>query len=375
MLMNVLKIFNTVILIVVVLCLCSCDHKHEHISTLGMPTRKYYANNLIARCIWDMEIINNKLYIGCGDYNGNSGPTPLLFYDLNEKTWNNEKWFDEEQIGRILNIDGKFVIPGFDPIGLPEFSSFYLKEQDKWKCFSVIANGEHTYDLIKFNDKWFCGIGAKRGSTSIISLDNNFINYTVPMIKDGKEINTNGGECIRTHNFYILNNTLFADFWFENISENKLISEIYKYENEKFVFHSTLIGKLNTALYCRNLPPIYCKAKLNNTIFITTGFLYYTKDLKKFTKINFDDYARTYDIYEFNGRFYFLTGVQNKNNYKIVIYSTISEKINDFKVEKTFNWPLHPTAFAVNKNNFYIAVGEWNAGNEDNGTILNIPRR
>ena len=69
---------------------------------LGIPTKKYYPSNNIARCVWDMKIFNNKLYIGCGDYNNNSGPTPVLYTSLDDiGNWHEEGVLPDEQIGRF----------------------------------------------------------------------------------------------------------------------------------------------------------------------------------------------------------------------------------------------------------------------------------
>ena len=51
---------------------------------LGIPTGEWYSYNLLARCVWDMTIYENKLYVGCGDYNHNTGGVPVMYCALDD---------------------------------------------------------------------------------------------------------------------------------------------------------------------------------------------------------------------------------------------------------------------------------------------------
>ncbi len=365
-----------VIIIFVTLCLCSCGGNTDTYKELGCPTKEYYPDNLIARCIWDMTIFDNKLYIGCGDYNNNSGPTPVLYCDMNDLgNWKEQTVLQDEQIGRFLLVDDKLTIPGFDPTGSPEVGTYFQLEDGVWQTKSGLLDGLHNFDIVRYDGKLFAGIGANRGSTPIISSENGNDFVRVPMNKNGESISTLGGDCIRTHNFYILNDNLYASFWYENTDENKLVSEIYRYGNGVFTFNSDLVGQLNTGSSCQNIPPQWADAVISDTLFLTTGYLYYTNDMKEFNKINLPEYAQTYDLYVYEDTLYILAASIDDDEYKITIYSTSSGKINILKKETTFNYSVHPTSFAVNKDNFFISLGKWwNDGAEQNGTIVQVNR-
>ena len=364
------------IVFLTMLCLCSCNSHTASVKDLGCPTKEYYQDNLIARCVWDMTIFDNKLYIGCGDYNNNSGPTPVLYCDLADLgSWKEQAVLQDEQIGRFLLIDDKLTIPGFDPIGSPELGTYYQLENGVWQTKSGLLDGLHNFDLIRYDGKLFAGIGAYLGSTPIIASENDKDFVRIPMIKNGEPIQTTEGECIRSHNFYVLNDNLYASFWYENLVENKLVSEIYRYENDAFVFHSGLVGKLNTAAFsCRNIPPKWAKAVINDTLFLTTGYLYYSDDMNDFDIVSFPKYARTYDLYLYENVIYFLTAAIEGKEYDIVIYSMEQGNINKFKKEYSFKSSLHPTSFAVNDSDFFVALGEWDIQNSENGTIFRIGR-
>ncbi len=364
------------IVFLTMLCLCSCNSRTSSYKDLGCPTKEYYQNNLIARCVWDMTIFDDKLYIGCGDYNNNSGPTPVLYCDLSDLgNWKEQAVLQDEQLGRFLLIDDKLTIPGFDPIGSPELGTYYQLENGVWQTKSGLLDGLHNFDLIRYDGKLFAGIGANRGSTPIIASDNGKDFVRIPMNKNGEPIQTSGGECIRSHNFFVLNDNLYASFWYENMDENKLVSEIYRYENGVFVFDNDLVGKLNTGLSCRNIPPKWAKAVINDTLFLTTGHLYYTNDMSELNLINLPEYAQTYDLYVYDNTLYILTASLDEDRYKITVYSTSTGKIDSLKKETTFNYSVHPTSFAVNDDSFFIALGKWwNDGAEQNGTIVQIKR-
>ena len=382
--MNILRIFVkylfVILLMLNIMLLSSCAENKRldvgnNLINIGIPTKAYYPSNNIARCIWDMTIFDNKLYIGCGDYNNNSGPTPVLYCDLADLgSWKEQAVLQDEQIGRFLLIDDKLTIPGFDPIGSPELGTYYQLENGVWQTKSGLLDGLHNFDLIRYDGKLFAGIGAYLGSTPIIASDNDKDFVRIPMIKNGEPIQTTEGECIRTHNFYVLNDNLYASFWYENLVENKLVSEIYRYENDAFVFHSDLIGKLNTGSSCRNLPPKWAKAVINDTLFLTTGHLYYTNDMSELNLINFPEYAQTYDLYLYENVIYILTAAIEGKEYDIVIYSMEQGNINKLKKEYSFKSSLHPTSFAVNDSDFFVALGEWNIQNSENGTIFRIGR-
>lgn len=346
------------------------------IEVIQVPLKDYYPTSPTARCIWDMEIFENKLYIGCGDYDNNSGPTPLLCCDLNTLgDWECERIFNEEQIGRFLLIDEKLIIPGFDPVGSSN-CAFYQCTNGMWETSSVLQEGLHCFDVIKFDGKLFAGVGAPKGSSSIVYSEDNISYKGIPIYKNGKEIHTNDEQYIRTYNFYHLNDVLFAEVCIGNLQENTFRSEVYKYQDESFVYYGDLTEKLSTGLLCKNLPPIRCKATLNNTVFLTTGFLYVTKDMQNFTQISFPKSALVYDIYEYEDKLYFLTATTTDQGYKVAVYSTTSENGNDFRKEISIDSLARPTAFVVDNKNIFIAIGEWDDGNTSlNGSILNIGRK
>lgn len=346
------------------------------IDVIEVPLKDYYPFSPTARCIWDMEIFENKLYIGCGDYDNNSGPTPLFYSDLSTLgDWECEQVFDEEQIGRFTTIGGKLTVPGFDPVGITD-CAVYQRDNDEWKTLLGVPEALHCFDVVEFDGKLFAGIGAPIGSSSIVCKEDDSYYISVPIYKEGTEIYENSEQHIRTYNFYCLNNVLFAEVRIGNLQENTFRSEVYKYQDECFIYYGDITEKLSAGLLCKNLPPIRCKATLNNTVFLTTGFLYVTKDMQNFTQISFPKSALVYDIYQYEDKLYFLTATVADSGYEVAVYSTTSDNPNDFRKEISVDALAQPTAFVINNKNIFIAIGEWEDRNTSlNGTIFSIRRK
>ena len=131
---------------------------------LGMPTLMQYPDNSYARCVWDIKVYDGKVYIGCGDYDKNSGPTTLWAYDLNTNTWKEQVTVDEEAIARFITIDDTLCIPGIDTHPTPEdqheheLGNFYRLEKGIWKKYRNIPHVVHNFDMTHFNGKLLAGL-------------------------------------------------------------------------------------------------------------------------------------------------------------------------------------------------------------------------
>ncbi|MBQ7089085.1 MAG: hypothetical protein IJN04_05540 [Clostridia bacterium] len=346
---------------------------------LGIPTADWYSYNLLARCVWDMTIYDGKLYVGCGDYVNNTGGVPVMYCSLDDLgNWQRESIVLDEQIGRFLVLDDKLTIPGWDPKGSPESGTYYQLEDGKWLVHSGLPDGLHNFDLVRYDGKLFAGIGAHRGETPIVVSENGTDFERVPMLRNGVPVDTNDGECIRTYNLWVLNDVLYADFYYENMTENKNFLEVYRYEDGKFIWCVGLGKKLNfNGIGSSNLPKPWADAVVDDTLFITTGRLYMTTNMVDFTEISFPNDRWIYDLYMYDGKMYLLTAsskVLNSDgamNYYITVYSAASANPYEFKEEFSFNDGLQPTSLAVSDDGYFISFGDWNSTtNEQNGQVM-----
>ena len=352
---------------------------------LGIPTGEWYSYNLLARCVWDMTIYDNKLYVGCGDYNHNTGGVPVMYCALDDLgNWQREAILLEEQIGRFVLLDDKLTVPGWDPKDSPDYCNYYQLENGKWQTYSGLPDGLHNFDLVRYDGKLFAGIGAHRGETPIVVSENGTDFERVPMLRNGVPVDTSAGELIRTYNFWVLNGTLYADFHYQNIAENINIVEVYRYEDGKFVWCVGLGRKLNmAAMGCQNLGKPWADAVVDDTLFLTTGWLYKTTDMMEYTQVSLPNYAVTYDIYTHNGVMYLLTASQEVVNtetgetvYHVTVYSAATANPDDFQVEYTVDSKVQPISLAVSDDGYFVSYGNWySQTDKQNGTVIYYPKK
>lgn len=345
---------------------------------LGIPTEEWYSYNMLARCVWDMTIYDNKLYVGCGDYTNNTGGVPVMYCALDDLgNWQQEAILLDEQLSRFFMLDGKLTIPGWDPKDTPEHVPYYQLENGKWQTYSVLPDGLHNFDLVRYDGKLFAGIGANKGQTPIVVSENGIDFERVPMLRNGVPVDTTEGEMIRTYNLWVVNDTLYADFYYDNAVENKRIQEVYRYENGTFVWCSGLGKKLNmVGIGSVNLSKPWADAVVDDTLFITVGRLYKTTDMVMFTEIPLPNNAWVYDIYTYNGTMYLLTAYQEGDGaYSVTVYSSATANPDDFQVEYTLDSEVQPISLAVSGDGYFVSFGDWNSMvNKQNGTVIYYPK-
>lgn len=123
-----------------------------------LPTNGY---SEYARNVWDMQVWNNRIYLGHGNSANigpatNAGPIPLWFYDPSSGTFATDSisgascgnnCIDEEQLDTFRIISGTMYIASHDPRGAG--GQFYRIEGNAWKEHSGLQNypGTHNYDM------------------------------------------------------------------------------------------------------------------------------------------------------------------------------------------------------------------------------------
>jgi len=106
-----------------------------------------------------LKIFDNKLYLGYGDATINTGPTDVIYYDLESKKFVKEFSVDDEGIYQYQVIDGKLVIPGVDATEEWDFGNLYVLEKSGWVKHRSITKGIHVFDAVSYKNKWYVGTG------------------------------------------------------------------------------------------------------------------------------------------------------------------------------------------------------------------------
>lgn len=353
---------------------CGCFAKLPASPTpteLGIPLAERYPQSPSSRLAWDMTVYDGKLYVGGGNYITNAGPVPVCAYDMQAGAWTTEGELPDEEINRFLVLDGQLAVPGTDPQGDWSFGNYYVKGKNGWETVRTIPGGVHTFDVTEFEDKLFAGIGVARGGTPIrCSADGGKTFEAVPMVKDGQPIDTTEGECIRTYDFFIVNDTLYATLWYENQVQDRLDFDVYRYENGTFVFLSTWVDKL--AQLPLNNTVIGGKGVFRDTLYFTTGYLFLTSDMQNIQRVQFPHEEVVWDVVATPDALYVLTGLEQEEGWRVSVWKNASGEESDFVEVLRFDYTVPAMSFAVadEGDTFFFGMGQKDADHTRNGMVL-----
>ncbi len=347
-------------------------------TSLGAPAAAHYPSNYLARCAWDMIIHDGRLYVGCGDYSKNPGDAPVLSCPMDDLgDWRVETVISDEQVGRFIDINGVLTIPGFDPVGAPKYGSYYECYDGEWVQQAILPFGLHNFDIAWFQGRMYAAVGADRGEYPIVYTEDGITYHTLPLYKNGQPVDTGNSEVVRSSNLYVLGDDLYADFWYQDEALSRSVFEMYHYnvEEDRFEYIADLKTSTHGGLYSPAYLPLWEKEAVDDKMFLTTGYLYYTTDFEQYTQVTIPNDAVVYDMVEYDGRLYLLTAYETNGKYQVTVYSTTAANPANLRTEASYTYALMPTAFAVDADHFFIGMGNWyDTGASGNGTILQMER-
>lgn len=348
-------------------------------TVLGAPASAFYNSaRLVSRCPWDMAIHDGRLYVGCGDYDKNTGPTPIISAPLSDPdNWRVDAWLPDEQVGRFIDYGGVLTVPGFDPQEQPQYGTYYELVDDEWLPVAVLPHGLHNFDLAWFEGQLFASIGAPGGCSPVVVTDDGVNFRDIPMYKNGELVVTEDNSVVRSMNLYILSGTLYADFWYQSGTQARSAFEMYRYNPDEDILEFVADMKQAThgGLYGAAGLPLWEKEALDDKMFLTTGYLYYTSDMEQYTQLTLPNNAVAYDMMAYDGRMYILAAYQSGSQYQITVYSTTAASPTKLRTEASFLYEQMPVSMVMDDDNFFIGTGYWYGnGASNNGFILQIQR-
>lgn len=157
------------------------------IENIGNPTRARWPDNNVlrySRNVWDMQTFNNRIYIGSGDMDANTGPIDILYYDPVSSTFKKDQTtgtnyqcgagcVDDEQIERFRLLNNQLYIPGYDAREDWQFGNFYRLEQNGWVKYRNIPEGLHVDDFDIFNNQLFVAMSHNATVDASILISSN----------------------------------------------------------------------------------------------------------------------------------------------------------------------------------------------------------
>lgn len=370
--------FVATLLLVTLLCslFIACNFSPYRYREIGIPHNNHFAIGSSANCAWDMIYYGEKLYIGGGDYNVNVGSMPIMTYNEVKDKWETVFTADDEEINRFLVIDGDLMVSGVDATEDWLLGNYYVLQDEGFVKYRNIPGGIHVFDMVKFGNQFFVGIGVKAGGYPVLCSGDGGTTFT-PVIfeKNGFPISTQSDKQIRTHDFFIHGGELYATLYIYNENRNDLQYELYRYDDGRFYYHLTLLGNVHRVDINRMI--LSGKASFNGYTYLTTGYLYCTDTMERFDRITLPAYKNAffYDLLIENNVLYCLAATKNAGenpDYTVTVLKNETGKPDDFSEVLSFTYDLPPLSFAKAGDTYYIGMGEKNGTHEKNGMILKL---
>ena len=292
-------------------------------------------------------------------------------YDKKENDWKITGVVPDEEISRFYIIGDTLIAPGIDPAEDWMYGNYYKFDGDKWIKMRRIYDGIHNFDMVEYDGRIFCGLGVKPGKFPIAcSYDNGEFFAPVEMYdEDGDLLDTSDYQTVRVYDLFAFNNNLYASFM--SYDEFDVMYDIYRYENETFVYDKPWSQEIQYVNYINNI--IGGKAEFNGNMFFTTGYLYATADMENFTLVNFPNNQIVYDISVYNDALYALCGEQKEDGkYVVSVWKNDSKKITNFHELFNFTYDIPPLSIACHDEGFYVGMGDCKSTHEKNGMILSV---
>lgn len=383
--------------VLVLSCFASCAGQQTEdvplvpvVQTLGHPVLDYYGEEETEACnIWELSVFDGRLYLGCGDYDKNTGPTPVYSYELESplpaddaRRFAEEGFLDTESATRFHTLSFGFAASSTDPCGGDwTRGSFNVRRQDGTWEVRTIPYAVHNFDLIEFDGALFCAVGVKEDTPAtpvMKSTDGGETWEELSFYKDGAEFvpASVGTEFCRGYDFFVLRDTLYVNLLLSG--SGKWEYAVYRLEAGAFVYHSTLKSCVGLENALPSQRPFLSSVTFEDTLYLTAGKLYTTENLQTFAHVPFGDFSAVWDLWTQGEELFVLTSVPNEDGtYKMTVYRAESCAPQEYSAHFSFDYPLCCRSMAYADGVFYFGTdASFSTLTEDNraalGTLLSV---
>jgi len=383
------KFISALLFVILVVSLCACNKTTSDtsksqgnickITDLGICSNENNALPANARVPWDLLVVDGKIFVGTGDFDSNTGPTSIWTYDDSTKKWISSALVDQEAIARFVNLNGKIIALGTDPIGDAEHADCYTLKNGTWETFSSIKGALHIFDAEVYNNSIYYGLGTENTNPVVIKQDSIKGTYTeIPLYKNGVDVisaleKTPNLKNKRVYDLFSVDGRLFCAFSC-SYTTGKTTIEFFELKEDKFEFCQAFKNaNLEMNKTVKNQVLFNSDAVYENSCFLSLGNLYKTHNFIQFDKIDVPNNACVTDMYVENNNgqqnFYILTTIKESKGFKNIIFTMVDDKLVELF---SFNNSNSALSFTKCDDSFYVGLGGAESENEDNGRILKI---
>ncbi len=337
------------------------------ITDLGNPAASHYAQTT-PRTPWDLAMDQGKLYIGAGDYDANSGNTPVYAWNLENETWEETGSILDEAISNFAKVGETLYIPGTDPTtGTWAYGNYYQKTDDGWKIRDNLPGAVHNFDITNYEGSLFFGIGTANATVSPvkISKDGGKTYQDVAFYREGKnQIGDEAYKFFRVYNFFQLKGELYCLFAATK-KDDIYETGFYRYTGD--IFQHTEGTGMNRKHLWQVL--IGESVTLKDRCYFATGRMYQTGDFHTYEEIVFPGQDYVTDFVTAGDYLYVLTAKQiREETYVNTLWRFVPEtgtkvRLVAFQTEGGFGLSLEKDGAS-----FFVGIGH----GSDAGRILKI---
>lgn len=354
----------------IILSLVACGNAEKpEILDIGIPYSEQYPNDSSgsrSRIPWDVKLYNKKLYVSAGNYNDNTGPIELRWYDTTTGNWERgEQWIYEEQIHAFCEINGFLTIPGSDSCLNSGYANYYQLKEGEWEQYAAFPNARHNFDILQFEDKIFAAVGADPGfSPILISNDNGLSFEQVPLSLNGNVVNTALYDMVRCYFLFEHENEVYALVLLKIEGKGKT-HVIAKYDSGKqeFLIFNDFNSITPTGTAIGMTHTFFTEAVTwRGQVYFTNGKLIRFMDDKLQLTGILDD-SIVWDILVYEDRLYVLAGKEGESGVITTVYYTDDGK--KFTRLLDFQSSLRAVSFEIDEKNVYFGMVAPSPSQED----------
>lgn len=334
----------------------------------NVPAYSYYPKHVSSRGIKSLKAFNGKIFMGLGDWNDNTGPVKILYYDTKSKKIVSTGTIADEAVETFHIIDNTLYTTGTDPKAAWGYGSYYQYNEtdNKWEQHQNNNGWKHIFNIIKFDDKLFlCGSVNGKQTPIQYSEDNGNTFKYIYLYQDNTQLTIDGN--LRCYNLISFNNNLYA---FVASSGTPKYNGIYKYDSKEDKFNYISKALDNSAHFYARFPK---HSSLGDKfIFLSGTHLYSTTDLKEFKPILINLYGQTIksskgfntyvggtetsaqDSLVIDDTLYLLSYKSDKSSYIARIFST--KDLSTTKLVYEFKTSSPPYSFEYYDGSFYVGT-------------------